>query len=80
MRILLINTTEKIGGPAVAASRLMEALKNNGIKAKLLVRDKQTEQITVVELPTTCAWYGSSYGSESLSGKPTISTETTSSP
>ena len=51
MRILLINTTEKIGGPAVAASRLMEALKNNGIKAKLLVRDKQTEQITVVELP-----------------------------
>ena len=44
MRILLINTTEKIGGPAVAASRLMEALKNNGIKAKLLVRDKQTEQ------------------------------------
>ena len=33
MRILLINTTEKIGGPAVAASRLMEALKNNGIKA-----------------------------------------------
>ena len=43
MRILLINTTEKIGGPAVAASRLMEALKNNGIKAKLLVRDKQTE-------------------------------------
>mgnify|MGYP001620528016 CR=1 FL=1 len=45
MRILLINTTEKIGGPAVAASRLMEALKNNGIKAKLLVRDKQTEQI-----------------------------------
>ncbi|RGM49933.1 MULTISPECIES: glycosyltransferase family 4 protein [Bacteroides] len=50
MRILLINTTEKIGGPAIAASRLMEALKNNGIKAKMLVRDKQTEQITVVEL------------------------------
>ena len=50
MRILLINTTEKIGGPAIAASRLMEALKNNGIKAKLLVRDKQTEQITVVQL------------------------------
>jgi len=50
MRILLINTTEKIGGPAVAASRLMEALKNNGIKAKLLVRDKQTDQISVVSL------------------------------
>ena len=35
---------------AVAASRLMESLKNNGIKAKLLVRDKQTEQISVVGL------------------------------
>ena len=28
----------------------MESLKNNGIKAKLLVRDKQTDQITVVSL------------------------------
>ena len=50
MRVLLINTSERIGGAAVAASRLMEALKNNGIKAKLLVRDKQTDQITVVAL------------------------------
>ena len=50
MRILIINTSEKIGGPAVAAGRLMEALKNNGIKAKMLVRDKQTDQITVVGL------------------------------
>ena len=31
MRILIINTSEKMGGPAVAASRLMESLKNNGI-------------------------------------------------
>ena len=50
MRVLLINTSERIGGAAVAASRLMESLKNNGIKAKLLVRDKQTDQITVVSL------------------------------
>ena len=50
MRVLLINTSERIGGAAVAASRLMEALKNNGIKAKLLVRDKQTDRITVVAL------------------------------
>lgn len=50
MRILIVNTTEKIGGPAVAASRLMESLKNNGIKAKMLVRDKQTDQISVVGL------------------------------
>lgn len=50
MRVLLINTSERIGGAAIAASRLMETLKNHGIKAKLLVRDKQTEQITVVAL------------------------------
>ena len=50
MRILIISTSENTGGPAVAASRLMEALKNNGIKAKMLVRDKQTDQITVVSL------------------------------
>lgn len=50
MRVLLINTSERIGGAAVAASRLMESLKNNGIKAKMLVRDKQTDQISVVSL------------------------------
>lgn len=50
MRVLIINTSERIGGAAVAASRLMEALKNNGIKAKMLVRDKQTDQISVVSL------------------------------
>lgn len=50
MRVLIINTAERIGGAAVAASRLMESLKNNGIKAKMLVRDKQTDQITVVAL------------------------------
>ena len=50
MRVLIINTSERIGGAAIAANRLMEALKNNGIKAKMLVRDKQTDQITVVSL------------------------------
>jgi hypothetical protein len=50
MRVLLINTSDRIGGAAIAANRLMEALKNNGIKAKLLVRDKQTDEISVVGL------------------------------
>lgn len=50
MRVLIINTSERIGGAAVAAGRLMESLKNNGIKAKMLVRDKQTDQISVVGL------------------------------
>lgn len=51
MRVLIVNTSEKTGGAAVAANRLMEALNNNGVKAKMLVADKQTDNITVVELP-----------------------------
>jgi glycosyltransferase involved in cell wall biosynthesis len=50
MRVLIINTSERTGGAAIAASRLLEALKNNGIKAKMLVRDKQTDHINVVTL------------------------------
>lgn len=50
MRVLIINTSERIGGAAIAASRLAEALKKNGIKATMLVRDKQTDQVNVVEL------------------------------
>ena len=50
MRILIINTSEWFGGPAIAAGRLVEALKNNGIKAKMLVREKQTDRISVIEL------------------------------
>ena len=33
MRVLIVNTSEKTGGAAVAANRLMEALNNNGVKA-----------------------------------------------
>ena len=51
MRVLIVNTSEKTGGAAVAANRLMEALNNNGVKTKMLVADKQTDQITVVPLP-----------------------------
>ena len=48
MRVLIVNTTERQGGPAIAACRLTEALKNNGIKAKMLVRRKSTDQLTTV--------------------------------
>lgn len=50
MRVLIINTSERMGGAAIAANRLMDALRNNGIQAKMLVRDKQTNQITVIGL------------------------------
>ena len=51
MRVLIVNTSERAGGAAIAACRLMEALNHNGIKAKMMVRDKRTEQITVATLP-----------------------------
>ena len=53
MRILIVNTSERTGGAAVAANRLMEALNNYGVKAKMLVRDKQTDALTVIGLPPT---------------------------
>lgn len=53
MRVLIINTSERTGGAAVAANRLMEALNNNGVKAKMLVRDKETTNLSVCALPQT---------------------------
>ena len=50
MRVLIVNTSERIGGAAIAAGRLMDALKNNGIKAKMLVREKQTDRLSVTGL------------------------------
>ncbi len=50
MKVLLINTSERTGGAAIACNRLMDALKNNGVKARMLVRDKQTDRLTVTAL------------------------------
>ncbi len=65
MRVLIVNTSEKAGGAAVAAGRLMEALNNNGVKAKMLVRDRavanilqdkaMSERLTVVGIGNS--WY-----------------------
>ena len=51
MKILIVNTSERTGGAAVAANRLMKALNNSGVKAKMLVRDKESDTLTVAELP-----------------------------
>ena len=58
MRVLIVNTSERTGGAAVAASRLMEALNNNGVKAKMLVRDKETDRLTVAAVPGQKAMQG----------------------
>lgn len=56
MRVLIVNTSEKTGGAAVAANRLMEALNNNGVKAKMLVGEKQTTRSQWCRYPTNdCA-------------------------
>ncbi|MEG1579882.1 MAG: glycosyltransferase family 4 protein [Bacteroidaceae bacterium] len=56
MRVLIVNTSERTGGAAIAAHRLMEALIDNDIKAKMLVRDKETDCLTVATIGAP--WYG----------------------
>jgi len=54
MRVLLVNTSERIGGAAIAASRLLRALNRCGVEAEMLVRDKQTDNprvITIADSP-----------------------------
>ena len=46
-RVLLLNTSERTGGAAIAASRLLSALNKNGLTASLMVRDKQTSNVAV---------------------------------
>ena len=50
MNVLLVSTSECSGGGAIAARRLMEALNKNGVKAKLMVRDKQSDAVTVCQV------------------------------
>lgn len=45
MRVLIVNTSERKGGAAVAANRLTSALINNGVQAKMLVMEKQTRSL-----------------------------------
>ena len=60
MRVLIVNTSERTGGAALAAGRLLEALNSLSlgegrgeacIEAKMLVRDKQTDNPLVVRHP-----------------------------
>lgn len=40
MKVLLVNTSDHAGGAAIAACRLLKALRQQGIDAKMLCRDK----------------------------------------
>lgn len=50
MKIVLLNTADSGGGAAVAARRLLNALNNAGKDAKMLVRDKKTEQQNILSV------------------------------
>ncbi len=50
MKVLIVNTSDMTGGAAVAAHRLMDALTNHGVKVKMLVRDKTSSDVRVVEI------------------------------
>lgn len=49
--VLIVNTSERTGGAAVAANRLMKALNKNGIDAEMLVADKNTSDVHVFDIP-----------------------------
>lgn len=55
MRIVILNTFERTGGAAVAASRLREALRADGEEVTMVVRDKQSDCKQVIGV-TGSSW------------------------
>ena len=53
MKVILLNTSERTGGAAIAANRLMKTLINNGIDAKTLVLNKQTNDENVISIQSS---------------------------
>lgn len=51
MRVLIVNTSERTGGAAIAANRLLHALNHNGVEARMLVRDRKTDAPEVANIP-----------------------------
>mgnify|MGYP002853272692 CR=1 FL=1 len=50
MKVLFVNTSERIGGAAIACNRLMKAMRKHGIVTTMLVRDRQTDDADVMSL------------------------------
>ena len=48
MKILFINSSDTKGGAAIAAYRLFEGLRNEGVTVKMLVRDKTTNDPDII--------------------------------
>ena len=47
MKVTLINTSDSTGGAAIAARRLLHALKEENIDAQMLVQEKRTDDLLV---------------------------------
>ena len=52
MKIVLVSTSDRKGGAAIACSRIFQALKKNGTDVKMLVRDKISSDKDVYTLNT----------------------------
>lgn len=55
MKVLLVNTSDHAGGAAIAALRLLKALRQSGVDATLLCRDRSlpADRTDVVSLRPT---------------------------
>lgn len=45
MKVLLVNTSDHAGGAAIAALRLLKALRQSGVEATLLCRDRSLSEV-----------------------------------
>ena len=57
MRILLLNTSDQVGGAAIAATRLLKALNKNKIDAHMVVRDKTSKSHSITAITPSSKYY-----------------------
>ena len=50
MNILIVSTSDNRGGAAIAAYRLMNALKSEGVNIKMAVIDKRSNNSDVIQV------------------------------
>lgn len=50
MNVLIVNTSDIHGGAAIAAFRLLNALKSNGVNVKMAVRDKLSNEDDIISI------------------------------
>lgn len=50
MKVVILNTSETKGGAAIAAKRLLYTLRKVNVDAKMIVKDKQTEDVNVLSV------------------------------